>query len=68
MDLGQVAQNFITYFGGAPGGFIVGAALIVIGLLGVAHVVPARFFWLSTSLGIAAWTSAFIVRQLIGWA
>jgi hypothetical protein len=67
-DLGTIAQAFITYFGGAAGGYMLGAAMLVVGLLAAAHVVPARMFWISTSLGICAWTAAFMVRQLIGWA
>lgn len=67
-DLGQVAQNIITYFGGAPGGMIVGASLLVVGLLAAAHVVPGRLFIHSAVFGIFAWVAAFIVRQFIGWA
>ena len=68
VDVGQIAQNFITYFGGAAGGYMLAAALIVIGLLAASHVVPARFFWISMALGIAAWTASFMVRSTIGWA
>jgi hypothetical protein len=67
-DVGTVAQNFITYFGGAAGGYILAAALVVVGLLAAAHVVPSRLFWISMALGIAAWTASYAVRTTIGWA
>jgi hypothetical protein len=67
-DVGTVAQNFITYFGGAAGGYILAAALVVVGLLAAAHVVPSRLFWISMALGIAAWTASYAVRMTIGWA
>jgi hypothetical protein len=67
-DLGTIAQNFITYFGGAAGGYMLAAALVVVGLLAASHVVPARLFWISMSLGIAAWTASYMVRTTIGWA
>lgn len=67
-DLGAIAQNIITYFGGAAGGFIIGACLLVIGLLAAAHVVSGRLFVHSLAFGIFAWTAAFMVRQFIGWA
>jgi hypothetical protein len=68
VDVGTIAQNFITYFGGASGGYILAAALVVIGLLAASHVVPARFFWISMALGIGAWTASYAVRNTIGWA
>lgn len=68
IDPGTIAQNFITYFGGAAGGYILAAALIVVGLLAVTHMVPARFFWVSMALGIAAWTASYMVKTTIGWA
>lgn len=67
-DLGQIAQNFITYFGGAAGGLILAAALLVVGILAAVHVLPARFFWHSFVLGVCAWTATFMIRQFIGWA
>ena len=67
-DIGTIAQNIITYFGGAAGGYIVGASLLVIGLLAAAHVVSGRFFVHAFAFGIFAWTAAFMVRTFIGWA
>jgi len=67
-DLGTIAQNIITYFGGAAGGYIVGAALLVIGLLAMAHIVSGRLFIHSFAFGVLAWTAAFMVRTFIGWA
>lgn len=67
-DLGAIAQNIITYFGGAPGGFIVAAALLVVGLLAAAHFISGRLFIHTAAFGIFAWSAAFIVRQFLGWA
>jgi hypothetical protein len=67
VDPGQIAQNFITYFGGASGGYIVAAALILVGILSLCHIVHARLFWITMSLGILAWTGSWAVRTLIGW-
>jgi hypothetical protein len=68
IDPGQVAQQFITYFGGAAGGYIVAAAVLIITLLAVAHIVDRRAPWITLALGIFAWTSAYVLRTVIGWA
>lgn len=66
-DIGQIAQNMITYFGGQAGGLIIAAALLIVGLLAAAHFVSGRTFVHSLGFGVFAWTAAFMVRQLIGW-
>lgn len=67
-DLGTIAQNIITYFGGAAGGYMLAAALIVVGILAAAHVIPPRMFWVSMCLGILAWSASYAVRTTLGWA
>jgi hypothetical protein len=66
-NLQTVAQAFITYFGGAAGGYILAAALTVVGILALTHVVHARLFWVSFALGILAWTASYLVSGVIGW-
>jgi len=66
-DLGTVAQNMLTYFGGAAGGYILAAALTIIGLLAAAHVISPRAFTMSAALGVGAWTASYLVRSTIGW-
>jgi hypothetical protein len=66
-NLQTVAQSFITYFGGASGGYILAAALTVVGMLALTHVVPARLFWVSFALGILAWTASYLVSGVINW-
>jgi hypothetical protein len=36
-------------------------------MLALAHVVPARLFWISFALGILAWTASYLVSGVIGW-
>jgi len=66
-DLGTIAQNMITYFGGAAGGYMVGAAMLVVGLLAMAHVISGRAFIHTFALGALAWTASFAVRTFLAW-
>jgi hypothetical protein len=68
LDPGQIAQNIVTYFGGANGGLIVLAALLVVGLLTAAHLVGPHLFRLTLSFGVGAWIAAFIVKTILTWA
>lgn len=68
IDPGTIAQNFITYFGGAAGAQISGAAILVVFLLCATHIMHTKAGWITTALVIFAWTAAWSVRQLVGWA
>jgi hypothetical protein len=67
-DLGALAQKFTTYFGGAAGGYMLAAALIIVSLLSAAHVLPGRAALHPLILGCLAWTAAYIVSTVMGWA
>jgi hypothetical protein len=67
-DWGTIAQNMITYFGGAAGGYIVLAATLVVALLAVAHLMSPRAPWMTFGIGACAWCAAFAIRSFIGWA
>ena len=68
IDPGTIAQNFITYFGGASGGLIAGAAALITYLLCAAHVLHPRAGWTTVTLIVGAWISAWLIRGMIGWA
>jgi hypothetical protein len=68
LDPGTIALNFLTYFGGAGGAEIAGAAILMVFLLCAAHVMHPKAGWITTTLVMFAWTAAWSVRQLIGWA
>jgi hypothetical protein len=68
IDPGVIAQNVITYFGGAAGGYLGAAAVLLVIVLAFCHVVHARMAWITFALVVFAWTSAWAVRTLIGWA
>ena len=67
-DPGAIGQKIITTLGGASGGYILGAALLVTGLLIAIHMMPPRAFGIVFAIGALAWCAAFIVRTYIGWA
>jgi hypothetical protein len=67
VDPGAIAMNAITYFGGAAGGEIVLAAIIVFGLLAALHWVQPHYWTNSIKFGAGAWVAAFILRQILGW-
>lgn len=68
IDPGQVAQTIVTYFGGANGGLILAAALLVIGLLVAVGFVQRHFFIGALAFGVGAWFSAWVVKSMLGWA
>jgi len=66
-DLATLAQNMITYFGGAAGGYLLGAALIVVGILAAFHIISGRAFVHTAALGSLAWFATFAVRTFLAW-
>jgi len=64
----QIAQNIITYFGGPGGGLLAGAAVLIVAVLCYMHVIHARMMWTTIFLVMMAWTGAWTVRTIIGWA
>lgn len=67
-DPGAIALNIITYFGGAGGSAIAGAAVLLTFLLTAAHVMHPKAGWLTVVAVICAWIAAWSVRTIVGWA
>jgi hypothetical protein len=67
LDPGQVALNVIAYFGGAAGGALVLAAVLVSAIMaaiGWAHERrPLHAFY----YGAGGWAAAFAVRTWLAW-
>jgi hypothetical protein len=67
-DPGTIGQQIITTLGGASGGYILAAALLVTGLLIAIHMMPPRAFGIVFVIGALTWGAAYFVRTYIGWA
>lgn len=67
-DPGTIAQNIITYMGGAAGGYMAGAALIITAMLWGLGILSGRHVIETVAAISIAWTGAYIVRTTIGWA
>lgn len=68
VDPGQIAQNVTTYLGGAAGGYILAAIMLIVCLLAAAHIVPRGAITVTFFAGVLAWCAAYLVRTTIGWA
>ncbi len=68
IDPGVIAQNIITFFGGAGGAYIAGAAILITFLLCAAHIMHPKAGWITTALVMFAWTATWTVRQIVGWS
>lgn len=68
IDPGTIAQNIVTYFGGPAGGYVLVAALLVVGILTACHLVSSRFFMHTLGFGVFAWCASFMIRTFLGWA
>lgn len=67
-DLGTIAQNFITYLGGAAGGYMAAAATMIVALLWASGILSGRHA-VETVMAVAlAWSASYLVRTTIGWA
>lgn len=66
-DLGQIAQNFLTYFGGANGGYICAAIALVVWMLCAGHVMSPRSGVITFVSVIVAWAADYLVTNTIGW-
>jgi hypothetical protein len=67
-DIGTIADNFINYLGGAAGGYIAAAALMVTALLWGVGILSGRHAVETTGAVVLAWGAAYLVRTTIGWA
>jgi hypothetical protein len=68
IDPGTIAQTALTYFGGAAGAEISGAAIIITWLLCAVHFMPRHMGWVVTGCALGAWTSAWVLRIIFTWA
>ena len=68
IDPGTIANTALTYFGGAAGAEISGAAIIITWLLCAAHFMPKHAGWIVTGAALGAWTSAWVLRTIFTWA
>ena len=68
IDPGTIANTALTYFGGAAGAEISGAAIIITWLLCAAHFMPKHAGWIVTGAALGAWTSAWVLRTMFTWA
>lgn len=67
-DLGTIAQNVLTYFGGAAGGYMAAAAMLIVALLWGIGILSGRHA-VETVVAVGlAWSASYIVRTTIGWA
>jgi hypothetical protein len=67
-DIGMIAQNLLTYLGGPAGGYIAGAALIVVFLLWAIGILNGRHTMESALAVALAWSSAYLINTVVGWA
>ena len=67
-DIGTIANNFINYLGGAAGGYIAAAALMITALLWGIGILSGRHAVETTGAVVLAWGAAYLVRTTIGWA
>jgi type IV secretory pathway VirB2 component (pilin) len=67
-DIGTIADNFINYLGGAAGGYIAAAALMITALLWGIGILSGRHAVETTGAVVLAWGAAYLVRTTIGWA
>jgi hypothetical protein len=68
VDPAQIAQNIITYLGGPAGGYLLAAALMVIGLCIPLGMTSKHTFIHGAGYGCLAWCVAWILRSIIAWA
>lgn len=67
-DLGTIAQNVLTYFGGAAGGYMAAAVMMIVALLWGVGILSGRHA-VETVVAVGlAWSASYIVRTTIGWA
>jgi len=66
-DIGTIADNFINYLGGAAGGYIAAAALMVCALLWGVGILSGRHAVETVGAIVLAWGGAYLVRTTIGW-
>lgn len=65
---GAIAENIITYFGGAAGGFMILAAILITFLLASIGAIQQHRIMQTFYYGSGAWISAFLVKTIIAWA
>lgn len=66
-SLTQLAQNILTNLGGAAGGYMLAAAITVVGILAYCHAVTGHTFRNTVILGCFTWLATWIVSSVIGW-
>lgn len=67
-DIGTIAANILTYFGGAAGGYIAAASLMVVWILCGMHVLSPRHGVTTIVVLCLAWGAAYMIRTTLGWA
>ena len=68
VDIGIIANKVLTYLGGSAGGYITAAALLVDCLLWAVGLLNGRHAVESTLAIALAWSAAYLVNTVIGWA
>jgi hypothetical protein len=68
IDIGTIASNLLTYLGGAAGGYMAAAIILIVFLLAGTHVLSGRHAVETSILVAFAWSAVYIVNTIIGWA
>lgn len=68
LDIGTIASQLLTYFGGQAGGYIAASIILIVFLLAGCHVLSGRHAVESAILVAFAWSAVYITNTIIGWA